>query len=60
MLPESHWVLAAPASWLAGPFGAGLGLALTMQRRPSPGGDEREARGGEGECLHPELCLGPG
>lgn len=60
MLPEGHWVLAAPVCWLAGTFGAGLGLSLKMQHPSLPGGNKQKALGEEEDRLHPELSLGLG
>lgn len=53
MLPEGHWVLAAPVCWLAGTFGAGLGLSLKMQHPSLPGGNKQKALGEEEDRLHP-------
>lgn len=41
MLPEGHWMLAAPLCWLASTFGAELGFSLKMQHPSSLGGMDR-------------------
>lgn len=53
MLPEGHWVLAAPVCWLAGTFGAGLDLSLKMQHPSLLGGNKQKALGEEEDHLHP-------
>lgn len=51
-------MLAAPVCWLAGPFGAEVGLSLEMQHPSSLGGKEQKAP--SEDCLCPWTLPGAG